>query len=121
MLPVVLVAAILLGALAIRKRTSHERSLMMDEAANISAGVLTLIITIVGAVVAFLVLSQMAPTFLDGLGTFLTALVDVEIGDSQAANITELVIESFAILVGVGGALFLVGYALAAVKARRTG
>lgn len=119
MLPVVLVAAILMGALAIRKRTSRDRSLLTDDTANISAGVLTLIVTIVGAVVAFLVLSSMSGTFLDSLGTFLTSLVDVEIGDSQAANITELVIQSFAILVGVGGALFLVGYALAAVKTRK--
>lgn len=98
------------------------RKLAKDRAANaLSLGALGIVFTLVGGIVVFLILAEMAPTFLTSLGDFITALVDVEIGSSSAANITEVIISTLAILVGVGAAAFLIGFGLRAAGVGRKG
>lgn len=120
MLPALLAVA-LMGLASLVQRKPKDRSFASDSRGNINLGILGVIVALIGGMVVFLVLSDMAEPFLGALGSFLTALVDVEIGDSSAANITETIISSLAILVGVGAALFLVGYGLRAAGVGRKG
>jgi hypothetical protein len=87
----------------------------------LGVGILGVLLTIVGGIVVFIVLGEMVTPFFDALGAFLSALTLVEIGESTAANVTEVIISSLAILVGVGGALFIVGYGLRAAGVGRKG
>lgn len=79
---------------------------------------IALVFTIVGIVVVMLVLSELAPTFFDGLGSLIENFTTVELGTSNAANIAESIINVLAILVAIAGAFVLVAFALKAFKAR---
>lgn len=92
-----------------------------DAAGTLAVGALVLVVTVVGGIVVFLILSNLADPFFDALGTLLTSFIDVELGSNAVANTTEVIIESMAYLVGIGGALFLVGYALRATGIGRKG
>lgn len=99
----------------------RSRGFMRDNSGALAIGALGLILTVVGGIVVFLILGNMADPFFDALGTLLTAFIDVELGSNTVANTTEIIIESLAYVVGVGGALFLVGYAVRATGVGRKG
>lgn len=100
------------------RRTMAFRS---NQHGSLAIGALALIISVVGGIVVFLILSNLADPFFTALGALLTSFIDVELGSNAVANTTEVIIESFAYLVGIGGALFLVGYALRASGVGRKG
>lgn len=78
-----------------------------------------IVFTVVGVIIVMAVLSALAPDFFSNLGSFIENLTTVELGDSDAANLAETIIQVLAILVAIAGAMVLIGIALAAFRRGR--
>ena len=89
---------------------------VLNTAGAISA--VPLVLTVVGAIVVVIVLAALADPFFDALGSLIENFTVVQLGTSDAANIGEVIISTLAILVAVGGAFLLVGFALRAFKTK---
>lgn len=124
MLPVVLMLVALVAGMV--KKPENERDFADDQdgavgVGNIAGPLVGIILTIVVAGVVFGLLATLTPGLLTDFGSFLDAIVTVEIGDSAEANTTEKIIKAFGILFGILFALFLLGLAGGVMGAKLSG